>query len=227
MFNRLIESKSLPHAILLTGRGKKALEEEAERLAYSLTNVPDLFLFRPEGKMAQHTMESMLSIRIEANIPCYLHDKKVFLIYEIDRIHPHASHALLKTFEEPPPGVFFILTTLRREKIVPTILSRFHTFWVAGTEDVEPLSLPLQTFLKTPKYTDSRPFFAGIKAITAEYDALEDPLHFQEAAEELWENLERVHPGKAPFFQEARLKLSRSTSLQCILESLFIKLGYL
>lgn len=227
MFKALVEKGRLPHAILLAGRSKPRLEDEAMKLARQLTDVPDLFEYRPEGKMALHPIEKMRELKDEVYLPCYQHDKKVFVLYEADRMMPQAANALLKTFEEPAPGVTLILTTMKREKILPTILSRCQTFWLSGTPTEDPFLPVVEQFLTKGKYTDSRPFFAGIKAIAAEYEKEEDPLVLQESAEELWQKLEVLHPTKSPFLEEARLKMSRSTSFQAILESLFIKLGYL
>jgi DNA polymerase-3 subunit delta' len=227
MFEALIEKGRLPHALLLTGRDKKALETAASDLASKLAQGPDLFEFHPQGKLALHTVEAMNTLKQEAILPCYLGDKKVFVLYEIDRILPQASNSLLKVFEEPPPGIYFIMTTENKEKTLPTIISRCQIFRIPGQPQERPLSPSLEAFLKTKRYTDCRPFFAAIKTIAEEVDAEEDPLVFQKKAEELFEALEHRHPGKGPYFEEARLKLSRSTALSVILESLFIKLGYL
>ncbi len=49
---------------------------------------------------------------------------KVYLIDEVHMLTKHSFNALLKTFEEPPPGVEFVLATTEPEKIPVTILSR-------------------------------------------------------------------------------------------------------
>lgn len=50
--------------------------------------------------------------------------KKVYIIDEVHMLTNEAFDALLKTLEEPPPYVLFILATTRPEKIPLTILSR-------------------------------------------------------------------------------------------------------
>ena len=45
-----------------------------------------------------------------------------------------AANALLKFLEEPPSGVHAILTTTRREKVLPTILSRVVSLKLVGKE---------------------------------------------------------------------------------------------
>lgn len=49
---------------------------------------------------------------------------KVFIIDEIHALTNDAVTALLKTLEEPPPGVIFILCTTEVQKVLPTIKSR-------------------------------------------------------------------------------------------------------
>jgi DNA polymerase-3 subunit gamma/tau len=49
---------------------------------------------------------------------------KVYIIDEVHMMTPSAFNALLKTLEEPPSHVIFILATTEPHKIIPTILSR-------------------------------------------------------------------------------------------------------
>ena len=49
---------------------------------------------------------------------------KVYIIDEFHMLSTSASNALLKTLEEPPPRVIFILATTELHKILPTIMSR-------------------------------------------------------------------------------------------------------
>jgi DNA polymerase-3 subunit gamma/tau len=53
---------------------------------------------------------------------------KVFIIDEVHMLSPQAFNALLKTLEEPPPRVVFILATTERHKLPETILSRVQQF---------------------------------------------------------------------------------------------------
>ena len=50
--------------------------------------------------------------------------KKVFIIDEVHALDRHATPALLKTLEEPPPNVVFVLATTEPEKVAETIRSR-------------------------------------------------------------------------------------------------------
>lgn len=50
----------------------------------------------------------------------------VVVIENIGRMKIESMNALLKTLEEPPPGVVFFLTANREEDVIPTIRSRCH-----------------------------------------------------------------------------------------------------
>ncbi len=54
--------------------------------------------------------------------------KKVYIIDEVHMLTAEAFNALLKTLEEPPPHVLFILATTELNKIPETILSRCQVF---------------------------------------------------------------------------------------------------
>ena len=53
---------------------------------------------------------------------------KVYIIDEVHMLSPQAFNALLKTLEEPPEHVVFILATTEVQKILPTVLSRCQRF---------------------------------------------------------------------------------------------------
>lgn len=53
---------------------------------------------------------------------------KVYIIDEVHMLSTSASNALLKTLEEPPPHVIFILATTEAHKVLPTIMSRCQHF---------------------------------------------------------------------------------------------------
>jgi DNA polymerase-3 subunit gamma/tau len=49
---------------------------------------------------------------------------KVYLIDEVHMLSTHSFNALLKTLEEPPPHVKFLLATTDPQKLPVTVLSR-------------------------------------------------------------------------------------------------------
>jgi DNA polymerase-3 subunit gamma/tau len=53
---------------------------------------------------------------------------KIFIIDEVHRLSPQSFDALLKSIEEPPPHVVFMMATTELEKVPPTIQSRSQVF---------------------------------------------------------------------------------------------------
>ena len=66
--------------------------------------------------------------------------RKVYLLDEVHMLSAAASNALLKTLEEPPPHVVFILATTDPNKVLSTIRSRTQQFELSlvGAEDLAP-----------------------------------------------------------------------------------------
>ena len=64
---------------------------------------------------------------------------KIYIIDEVHQITNEAFNALLKTLEEPPSHVVFILATTEAERVLPTIRSRCqqYTFKSLGINDLE------------------------------------------------------------------------------------------
>ena len=53
---------------------------------------------------------------------------KVYLLDEVHMLSSSAENALLKTLEEPPPHIIFVLATTEPQKVSPTIISRCQRF---------------------------------------------------------------------------------------------------
>ena len=58
------------------------------------------------------------------NLATYGSRFKIYIIDEVHMLTDHAFNALLKTLEEPPQNVIFILATTEEYKVIPTIISR-------------------------------------------------------------------------------------------------------
>jgi DNA polymerase-3 subunit gamma/tau len=67
--------------------------------------------------------------------------RKVYLVDEVQMLSAAASNALLKTLEEPPEHVVFVLATTNPEKVLPTIRSRTQhlEFTLFSADDLERL----------------------------------------------------------------------------------------
>ena len=73
---------------------------------------------------SNNSVENIRSIRQEVAYSTTGLKYKVYIIDEAHMLSTSAFNALLKTLEEPPENVIFILATTEEHKILPTILSR-------------------------------------------------------------------------------------------------------
>ncbi len=69
-------------------------------------------------------VENIRELRESVKYPPAVGRKKVYIIDEVHMLSAGASNALLKTLEEPPENVMFILATTDPQKLPQTILSR-------------------------------------------------------------------------------------------------------
>lgn len=75
---------------------------------------------------------------------------KVYIIDEVHMMTQSAFNALLKTLEEPPLNVIFILATTEPHKVIPTILSRCQRYNFSKVSDKD-ISNRLKVILNTEK----------------------------------------------------------------------------
>ena len=73
-------------------------------------------------------VEEIRNIISEVPYPPTISKYKVYIIDEVHMLTVQAFNALLKTLEEPPEHVVFILATTDPQKIIPTVLSRCQRF---------------------------------------------------------------------------------------------------
>ncbi|WP_250870129.1 DNA polymerase III subunit gamma/tau [Hafnia paralvei] len=77
---------------------------------------------------------------------------KVYLIDEVHMLSRHSFNALLKTLEEPPPHVKFLLATTDPQKLPVTILSRCLQFHLKAL-DVEQIRIQLEKISTAEGFT--------------------------------------------------------------------------
>lgn len=73
---------------------------------------------------SNNSVENIKTLMEQTRIPPQVGRYKVFIIDEVHMLSTQAFNAFLKTLEEPPAHVIFILATTEKHKILPTILSR-------------------------------------------------------------------------------------------------------
>lgn len=73
-------------------------------------------------------IDEIRSLREKANYAPSAARYKVYIIDEVHMLTEAACNALLKTLEEPPRHVIFVLATTEAHKVIPTIVSRCQRF---------------------------------------------------------------------------------------------------
>ena len=73
---------------------------------------------------SNNTVEDIKTLMEQTRIPPQVGRYKVFIIDEVHMLSTAAFNAFLKTLEEPPAHVIFILATTEKHKLLPTIISR-------------------------------------------------------------------------------------------------------
>ena len=81
-------------------------------------------------------VDQIKALMEQTRIPPQVGKYKVFIIDEVHMLSTQAFNAFLKTLEEPPAHVIFILATTEKHKILPTIISRCQIY------DFERMTVP-------------------------------------------------------------------------------------
>jgi len=82
---------------------------------------PDVLVHGEEEKINTNLVSSIAS---EVFVRPYELDKKVYVLLNMQDMNDEAQNKLLKTIEEPPHNVFFILGSTNERKLLKTVLSR-------------------------------------------------------------------------------------------------------
>ena len=77
---------------------------------------------------SNNSVDDIRNLNDQVRIPPQTGTHKVYIIDEVHMLSTAAFNAFLKTLEEPPKHVIFILATTEKHKIIPTILSRCQIF---------------------------------------------------------------------------------------------------
>ena len=84
----------------------------------------DIIEFKVEKNKKSIGVDQVRKINEEINKKPYEGDKKVVIIYEVDKMTEEAQNAFLKTIEEPPNGVYIILLCETLSAVLDTVKSR-------------------------------------------------------------------------------------------------------
>lgn len=152
-FTRLVSAGTLAHAYLFVGReglaktafarelgaalvarcGNCGVCEECDRARRGLH--PDLHVFEREGEVIR--VDQVEPVLADLALKPFGAGRRVWVIPEAEALHPAAANKLLKTIEEPPQDVHFLLVSDQLERMLPTIVSRCQLVEFHPLSDVE------------------------------------------------------------------------------------------
>lgn len=147
--SNLLKTKDIPHALLFVGSKGMGKTSTARIAAKAVNCLENLFAdkgtsFEPcnacsnctsidknsspdvveQDAASNRGIEEIRKLIKESSFAPMAGRYRVYIIDEAHMITPDAFNALLKTLEEPPKTVLFILATTNEEKVPTTIISR-------------------------------------------------------------------------------------------------------
>ena len=133
----------VPQSVLVSGTDLNTLttfvENWSARLLQtdteSLKKHPDFYAVYPQNKMRQISVDALRELKKNVYTTSQRGGRKVFIIYEADRLNAPAANALLKTLEEPTDSSSVFLVTLRPYDVLPTLRSR--CWWIQLNQGAE------------------------------------------------------------------------------------------
>ena len=133
ILQRAIAGGHIAHAYLLTGPRGVGKTSIARILAHEINGLPytdestHLDIIEIDAA-SNNSVEDIRDLRDKVQIAPTSSPKKIYIIDEVHMLSKSAFNALLKTLEEPPEHVVFILATTDADKLPATILSRVQRF---------------------------------------------------------------------------------------------------
>lgn len=133
ILSRSLKENKIAHAYLFTGpRGvgktsiARILAHEINKLPYN-EDTPHLDIIEIDAA-SNNGVEDIRDLRERVQLAPVSAEKKVYIIDEVHMLSKAAFNALLKTLEEPPAHIVFILATTDADKLPDTIISRTQRF---------------------------------------------------------------------------------------------------
>jgi DNA polymerase-3 subunit gamma/tau len=121
-----INNKRIAHAYLFSGSRGTGKTTTARILAKAI-GTADEDIYEIDAA-SNRGIDDIRELRNHVSVNPFSSKQKVYIIDEVHMLSKDAWNALLKTLEEPPAHVIFILATTELDKVPETIISRCQTF---------------------------------------------------------------------------------------------------
>lgn len=153
LFERAVQGDAVSHAYLFVGPEGLAKTAFARALAAALVSScggcgacdtcgriargvhPDVNAVEAEGDLLR--TEQIDPIIDDLALKPFTASRRVWIVPEAERLHPAAANRLLKSLEEPPAHVVFLLVSDRPDRVLPTVVSRCQVVEFAPLADGE------------------------------------------------------------------------------------------
>lgn len=120
----------LAPAYLITGSDAAAVGEAAREAARLISDGEPRIQISPDEDRVKIAIDQVRDMRVGISLKAGEGVRRAILIEPADRCTPDAANALLKSLEEPPAGVTFLLATTAPARLPATIRSRCQTIRV-------------------------------------------------------------------------------------------------
>jgi DNA polymerase-3 subunit delta' len=142
----------LSHAYLLTGPAGAGAEDLAQALAQAALcprggcgscddcervergTHPDVHVLRPESAQG-YLVDQVRGLIADLDLAPIRARRRAYILTEAERLTPATANALLKSLEEPPADVMFVLVASTADAVLPTVVSRCQVLNVPGVGD--------------------------------------------------------------------------------------------
>ncbi len=153
LFSRALANGTLSHAYLLAGPEGLGKADFAREVGVALVAScggcgacgdcdrarrgahPDLRVVEREGERIR--LDQIKPLVAELSLKPFAAERRVWILTDVEQLMPEAANKLLKSIEEPPAHVYFLLVTDRIERVLPTVRSRCQLVEFRPLADVE------------------------------------------------------------------------------------------
>ena len=150
---KTLKNKNIPHAFLFSGPRGTGKTSAARILAMMVNKIdncdtPDIIEL---DAASNRGIEEIRTLREQVALSPMSCKYKVYIIDEVHMLTTEAANALLKTLEEPPAHVIFVLCTTDPQKLPETVISRC-TRIIFSRPSIDEIVTKLKLVTKGEKY---------------------------------------------------------------------------
>ncbi|MBR1925825.1 MAG: hypothetical protein IJ837_03100 [Clostridia bacterium] len=208
IFNALnhLKKGSLPHSIMLISEDKHNLSEASFYFAKMVLCESDVVdntclncrkinhlshadvMIYPAEKQSI-SVEEMVALTQDVYLSPYESNSKVYILNNFSETNALSQNKLLKTLEEPPKNVYFVLNTTNEAKVLPTILSRCQKIYLPKYSFEDVLKFLEEKDFSSTQKNDIASFCSGSINRAKEFSENQNFFEILDFCFDMWKNL--------------------------------------